>query len=170
MEEVFKTIVGFKNYEVSNMGNVRNIQFNRPVNQRINVRGYQSVRLSNLNTCTTKQIHRLVAEMFLDNETNKKYVDHIDNNKLNNYLNNLRFATDKENAQNKSMSKNNTSGTKGVYQIKSTKKWCAQITIDYIHINLGHFENKEDAIQARIIKANQAFGIYVHSSEKINEI
>ena len=45
--------------------------------------------------------------------------------------------------------KNNTSGTKGVYYHKKNNKWIAYITYKYKTINLGSFQNKEDAIKAR---------------------
>ncbi len=57
--------------------------------------------------------------MFLSQELlhpiseNKKFVDHIDNCKTNNNIENLRWATCSENGQNKNMRKNNTSGMKG---------------------------------------------------------
>ena len=80
---------------------------------------------------------------------------------------NLRWTTHTENFQNRTIRKDNTSGVKGVIWNKVNKNWQSNITIDGIFINLGSFNNLEDAKQARITRANQAFGIYTNSCEKI---
>ena len=46
-------------------------------------------------------VHRLVAETFIPNPENKECVDHINNDRHDNYVNNLRWATNKENASNR---------------------------------------------------------------------
>ena len=98
----------------------------------------------------TTLIHKLTAEAFLPNPENKKCVDHIDNNKQNNKLINLRFATPQQNGQNSKLSSKNTSGIKGVRWNENINKWCAMITINGKQINLESFINKEDAINIRI--------------------
>ncbi len=76
-------------------------------------------------------------------------MDHIDNNRLNNKLNNLRWASHQENQMNSSISSKNTSGVKGVYYDKTRNKWVAQISIDGTMKNIGRYDNIEDAIIAR---------------------
>ena len=78
------------------------------------------------------------------------YYDHIDHNTLNCTRNNLRPATTKENAKNKSKHKHNTSGITGVYWDKKQQYWYARICVDYNTIHLGCFQNKNDAIYARL--------------------
>ena len=108
-----------------------------------------------------------MAIAFITNPDVKSCVDHIDNDKSNNKIANLRWATHSQNSQNKSMMSNNTSGVKGVIWDKSSNKWRARITIDGIKVHLGYFKNLEDAKQVRITKANQAFGVFTNSCEKI---
>ena len=112
-----------------------------------------------------KKIHKLVAELFIDNPENKRCVDHIDNDRLNNNINNLRWVTYQENNRNRQLNANSTSGVKGVCFDKKANKWKAHITIDGIQIHLGIYDNIEDAKAARVARANAAFGIYINSCE-----
>jgi hypothetical protein len=161
MEE-FKIIQGFKNYSVSNLGNIKNNATNTVLKPNT-TKGYRIVKLNNKNLC----IHRLVASAFIPNPDNKLYVDHIDNNRQNNNINNLRWCTHQENQQNKKIKINNTSGYKGVCYCKSKKKWNAYITINYKNISLGYFERVEDAIIARYNKAKEIQGEFINECEKI---
>jgi len=132
MQEEYKPVVDFENYEVSNIGSVRNVKTGKILNPIIDKHCYYHVNLYKNNKRTYKSIHRLVAEAFLCNTDNKECIDHQDNNKLNNNVNNLRFATKSENAQNAKISKTNTSGIKGVD--KKGNKWRSQITSDGIRV------------------------------------
>ena len=166
-QEQFKVIAGFENYMVSELGNVKNIKTGRVLKPGVGGDGYYSVVLSSANIRSTKKVHRLVAENFIENPDGKKCVDHFDNNKLNNNLNNLRYATYKENAQNVSIRKDNTSGYKGISFDKKKNKWHAQIRIDGKSKHLGYFDNIEEAINARKLKANEIQGLFVNNCEKL---
>ena len=147
--ETFANIVGFPNYQISTFGNCKNIKTGRILKGGINSHGYLMVILSNDGDKSTKKIHKLVADAFLENPDDKKCVDHIDRDKLNNHLSNLRFASHSENQHNRTKNKDNTSGVVGVFWYKNYNKWCAQITINGVQKNLGYFVNKDDAITAR---------------------
>jgi hypothetical protein len=140
--ENFRAIDGYDNYEVSDCGRVRNVTTARILKAGTR-NGYQQVGLSKVGKIKTMKIHQLVAQAFLENPLNKKCIDHIDNNKLNNHVSNLRYATPRENGMNKTKSKNTSSSFKGVYFFKRDKKWYARIKINGKTIHLGSFKTEK---------------------------
>ena len=100
-----------------------------------------------------------------------KGYDHIDRNALNNRKSNLRKATRQENARNRSLSTNNTSGCTGVYFNKSHNRWVAGIGYNNKHIRLGEFIDKADAIVARLKAEKEYYGEFApqrHLFEEYN--
>lgn len=72
-------------------------------------------------------------------------IDHIDNDKTNNRIENLRIANDSQNCANVGLSKRNKSGYKGVCWNEWNKKWCASIRINKKLKHLGYFVDAKDA-------------------------
>jgi len=165
MTEEYKAIVDFENYEVSNLGNVKNKKTGKILKLINDGKDYHRVGLYKDNKKYNKRIHQLIAQAFIPNPDNEQLIDHIDNSTLNNSINNLRWVSTKENAQNAKLSTKNTSGSKEVTYDKLRNKWRAQIMIDGICINLGRYDNIEDAKAARVARANTAFGVYINSCE-----
>lgn len=83
-------------YYVSNMGDVKN-KNGRAMKQR-KVKGYNMVNLTKNGVAKGETVSRLVAKAFIPNPHNKKEVNHIDENKQNNKVENLQWVTPKENA------------------------------------------------------------------------
>ena len=93
--ELWKEIEGFENYQVSSWGRVRSA--NGILKPYRNKKGYLKVGLSKDGKCHKKRVNRLVAMAFIDNPNDLPFVDHIDGNKENNSITNLRWVTDEEN-------------------------------------------------------------------------
>ena len=165
--ETFKVIEGCETYSVSDFGNMKNNTTGYILKNSIESAGYGLVVLMHNKKKHYFKTHRLVATSFIENPEGKLCIDHINNDKMDNNVNNLRWTTHTENCQNRKINKNNTSSVKGVSYDKKTNKWQAYIYIDGLKIYLGKFTNLEDAKQARMIRANQAFGIYTNACEKI---
>ena len=97
--EKWKIINNFSNYEISTEGRVRNLKTQYILKGRPSKNGYLQVSIkSDIDSNVKNQyIHRLVAIHFIENPDNKKEVNHIDGNKLNNTLENLEWCTSSEN-------------------------------------------------------------------------
>lgn len=133
--EIFKDITGYEGiYQVSNYGNVKSLKRvimrsdNRPrtIPEKIKVatedHGYKKVGLHDKDgNSRTYTIHRLVMKMFVGDSP--LYVDHIDGNKANNRLDNLRYVTNSENLTFRNTDKEYKSGHPYVYHDKDRNQY-----------------------------------------------
>ena len=93
------TIKGYENYLIFEDGVVMNSKTGREIKSRLN-RGYYIIGLRNDNKRKDLKLHRLIALAFIPNPDNKPVIDHINRNKLDNRIENLRWATIQENSRN----------------------------------------------------------------------
>ena len=165
-KENFRFIKNYENYMVSDLGRVFSIKSHKFLKPCINDRGYYIVSLCKYGIVKTFRVHRLVGLHFLENPENKKYIDHINNIATDNRLENLRYATLKENSHNATIRKDNKSGIKGIYFQKSINKYCVQITINNKCRYIGCFTTLEQATIARKKVANETFKEFTNACEK----
>lgn len=100
MSDVLYKMYG-KNYLVTNAGQIINIKTQKELSIRWDKKGYGRVRPYS----KTMKIHRIVALLFIPNPENKPIVDHIDRNKRNNAVSNLRWVTDEESVYNRNVTR-----------------------------------------------------------------
>jgi|TARA_R110000744_G_scaffold122529_1_gene227509 hypothetical protein len=108
--------------------------------------GYRKVNVGG----KTYRVHRLIAKAHLPDYSEDLQVDHIDGQKANNDISNLRMATNAGN-QRAHISKLEgcSSQYRGVCWDKRSKKWLANCKIDYKARHIGYFDDERDAAIAR---------------------
>ena len=154
-QEIWKSISGYLNYEVSSFGRVRNATTGRILKERMRKK-YPAVDLYSKGVRKTFDIHRLVASEFLEKVDGCNFVDHINGVKNDNIFTNLRWCTNAQNGANRTKQKNNTMGYKGVS--RHGKRYQAQISKNGKAYCLGTFDTKEEAHDAYKQKAIELFG------------
>lgn len=135
MHEIWKPIAGYEDrYEVSNLGRIKSLKYNRIMSPQERQHGYLGVMLYGQGGhpkrgCKTHSVHRLVAEAFVPNPNGLPEVNHIDENKQNNVASNLEWVTHKENS---------THGTRreriGEKHYNAVRKPVVQQTVDGVDI------------------------------------
>tara|TARA_R110002020_G_scaffold392352_1_gene602612 strand:+ start:2192 stop:2689 length:498 start_codon:yes stop_codon:yes gene_type:complete len=152
MKEQWKKIPGFEDcgIEVSNLGRVISYRIDKVNGKLRTLTPYKNggirIELQKKPKRIQYYLHQLVAMAFLNHVpdgTTKLVVDHIDNNRLNNRLDNLQIVTNRENL---SKDKKPKSGCTGVYKIG--KKWRSQIRNEKVTEILGTFSTPELASEA----------------------
>ena len=119
----------------------------------LDTQGYYSTRFLTRNY----KLHRLCWLLHYKEDPGGMCVDHIDGNKINNKINNLRLATYQQNRINSGTRSDNKTGATGVSWSKRSNCYIAKVTIDNKAVYSGHFHCLEEAIQARNNAANRIF-------------
>jgi hypothetical protein len=159
MKEEFKDIPGYEGfYQISNLGRLKSLKRvvkhkqtkTFTVSERIrtlyvNGRGYYSIYLYKDGGKRAWDIHKLVAITFLNHIPSgmKIVVDHINNIKTDNRVENLQLTTQRKNASKDK--KGGSSKYLGVSISRSCKKWRARIYIDGKENHLGSFDTEYEA-------------------------
>jgi len=143
--ENWLTLKDFANYQVSTLGRIKNVKTGRILNQYKTHNGYKNVKLYIKSVQYTRYVHQLVAIAFLNHNNNSRkiVIDHINEDKEDNRLENLRILTQRENASR--TPKGKTSKHIGVWWYKPRSKWISKIRINGKQKYLGLFNTEEEA-------------------------
>lgn len=174
LAEQFKPIKGYEGrYEVSNLGRVKSLsqtwityrggkqsKGETILAQAKDGFGYLVVCLRNSNSTRTTRIHHLVWDHFGDKPRNGRVlqVDHIDNNKQNNHIDNLQLLNNRENVSKGCLLKHKSSKYTGVSYDKVYNKWVARIRMGNINKNLGRYDSEIDAALVYLLFADSYKG------------
>jgi len=159
--EIWKDIPQYEGlYQVSSLGNVKSLIKHNGLKERIlkpgvDGCGYLFVVITKDKKAKTCTIHKLVAIAFLGHKpdgTQKIVVDHINNIKYDNRIENLQLISQRLNS---SKDAKGTSKYTGVSWYKPLNKWVASIKINGKTKKLGYFENEYDAAKAYQNKLNK---------------
>ena len=141
MNEEWKDINGYKGlYQVSNLGRVRSVRYNKERIMELSYsHGYLRVGLYKNNKLKSHSVHRLVAQAFLDNPDNLPCVNHKDECKTNNHVDNLEWCSHQyNNTYGTVIQRRTEKNAKTVYQYtmdgEFVKKW---ISMKEIELELG---------------------------------
>ena len=158
--EIWKDISDYEGkYQVSSLGRVRsllNCHGNKLSEPKIlkdakNNRNYHFVQLCKDGKAKGFLIHRLVGMAFIENPDNKLTIDHLDKDKSNNQVSNLRWATNNEQLYNKEYPTtiNSNTGATGEKYIHKTKKGYRVYNKRSNPIIFAHFKTLEEAVKYR---------------------
>ena len=107
-------VIGYENYLIYEDGKVQNKKTKRYLKPQPETQGYYRICLCKDGKGKYHKLHRLLAEHYIPNPDNKPCVDHINRDRKDNRLENLRWATYGENNQNSGVRKNNKLGIKNI--------------------------------------------------------
>ena len=151
--ETWKDIPSFKNYQVSNLGNVRSLNYSRTGKTKVLIKCTNSTGRYIVNLYkkgvrySSRNISVLVAISFLNHKPNghKLVVDHINNIPTDDKLYNLQLITHRENL---TKDKKTKSGYTGVYKATDGYAYFSEIKIKGKRKYLGRFKSQQEASQA----------------------
>ena len=151
--ELWKDIPNFKNYQVSNLGNVRSLNYRQTGKTKVLMKYINNRNRYTLNLYkegkrySNRNISVLVAQAFLNHKPtgNKLVVDHINNISTNDKLYNLQIITHRENV---TKDKKTKCGYTGVYKTTDGYAYFSEIRIKGKRKYLGRFKSPQEASQA----------------------
>ena len=141
MNNNFEDIIDFIGiYKINRNGEIFNVKRNIIMKQTNDRYGYKQLQLSKNGLRKIYKVHRLLCIQFLENPENKRCVDHIDRNRQNNNLENLRWATHSENSSNKAVNG-------GIYKSAICESYRAFYSIEPKNVKSKNFKTIEECEQ-----------------------
>lgn len=158
MNEEWKDVIGFEDYyQVSDKGRILSKRTMKIRAKSIQKNGYDTVTFWVNGSCKTKTVHSVVAEAFIGPRPEGLDIDHIDNVRCNNCIENLRYISRSENVK-----KSFNGKRKGVSKMRKQKstpqRWRADIWLNGKRHYIGSWDDKNKAHDAYKIKHIDIFG------------
>ena len=140
------SIENFENYVIFENSDILNVNTGKYIIPYLNSNGYKYIRLCKNGKVKSFLVHRLLALVYIPNPENKKEIDHINRDRSDNRIENLRWVNRLENSQNQGLFKNNTSGEKNIRYCDIRDRWVFRKCINRITLH-KIFKTKEEAIE-----------------------
>jgi hypothetical protein len=142
--EIFISVPGYEGlYEASNLGRIIGLKYKKILKTWAATGGYQYVKLSKNGKLKSMSIHKIVHMTFYGVHSDGFDIDHIDNNRLNNNINNLQLLTRRQNISKGVLTRSKSSQYVGVRLNRG--KWESQIRIGKNRKYLGRFNSEYEA-------------------------
>ena len=170
IEEIWKPIPGFPHHQASSYGRVRRLDHTVKLFRKAtpitrfytgkmlcpyeNGDGYLLIQLSINKKHTFFSLHRLIAQVFIDNPKNLPEINHKDLNPKNNHVSNLEWVTPRQNIHHSLRTRNSTRLI-GAHKEKRTGKYYSSIYFNRKKIYLGVFATAELASKAYFNKLKE---------------
>lgn len=149
MIEEWRYIKGYSgHYSISSCGVVQSHVTGKILKPAVNHKGYLIVQLCCSGHKRNHRVHRLVAEAFIPNPDNLPEVDHIDKNRQNNSVENLRWASGSSNTRNRKVCETASSKYNGVVFNTATGRYIASVWLNRKTRYLGSFSDETKAALA----------------------
>lgn len=153
-DETFIDVEGYDGkYKISNLGNIYSEYKKGYLKQRLTMQGYYAVSFVNGPNKKWHYVHRLLAQYFLPNPLNKPAIDHINRDRADNRLSNLRWSTYSENSLNSKSSENRKGwiGT-SIYKYNNNTSRVYKVAyygdeVDNNKLKFRKFKHKTDALE-----------------------
>ena len=147
----FVSIPDYQDYFINRKGEIlsKRQKKDRIMKHTLGTTGYYTIMFSINKQHKRFKIHRLLAKMFIPNPNNYDCVDHINRDKLDNRLENLRWCTIMENNQNQTIRKTNKSGYKHICWWMKKQRWVVEIRRNNKRLCGHSFKKIEDAVEFR---------------------
>jgi hypothetical protein len=151
--EIWKPVKNYEGlYEISNLGRVNSLftRKGRIIIPKTEKGGYQRIGLRKDNSQKLFNVHRLVAETFLEKEEYQNQVNHKNKIRSDNRVDNLEWVSSIENHFHKNLNSNTTSKYVGVAWDSKKRKWVSYINFNKKKVHLGVFNSESEAYNARL--------------------
>lgn len=123
--------------------------FGKPVGS-LDKQGYYNVGLHYNGKVQRLHLHRILYCLHMKRDLQRtELVDHINRDRKDNRLQNLRLVDHARNARNTDLRKNNTSGKKYIYWCKAKEKWQVSALVSGKKVHVGFYQRLEDAVVAQ---------------------
>jgi len=144
----FIDVIGYESlYKINKNGEVYGVKRNNILKQKININGYYYIGLHKSNKLKFYKIHRLIGLHFIPNDDeNKTQVDHIDGDRTNNNIENLRWVTSSNNMRNQ------ISKTNYMYEYIKNDGTIRFQSVYPIYIDGKHIQKKKSSIHRNVVE------------------